>query len=186
MLRRICIFGYDEGKIDSFVKEVKRFSSGQNILLDVAPNGLIFYFEAKRENEEMLFDLGGKLSDYCDYLLVDQYTAFSAALIPEDAKRYQYKQEADGSYTEVDLSLDDIQTFNSELHELDLDDDEDLELADTLLSFSEGYDFNLNMEYEGNFAVTEEMVNTILEKITDCGIDSLTESEVEILNTYYA
>lgn len=184
MLRRICVFGYSEEKISTFVKEILKFSSGQAMLMDVAQNGLIFYFESNCENDEMVIRLGDKISDYCEYLLVDPYTEFSSALIPDEAKRFQFQRQEDGSYLKTDLGGDALETIDFGERDMVTDDDDD---SDGFAWFhDDSGNFGLNMAYEGDCAVTQDMVDSILDKITEKGRESLTKDELEILNNYNA
>lgn len=138
---------------------------------------MIFTFDSQEEFEN--------IKEYVDVLFDDLDMTY--VLLPYNTDNMSYNTPIEVSNHLFDLNLPEDMTGNGETERKLLHD----ELRDNVLSFFNKIEFNDESEEDDDDDILLRQIkplpltlDNILDKINDCGIDSLTNDELTLLNKY--
>ena len=138
---------------------------------------MIFTFNSQEEFED--------IKEYVDVLFDDLHMTY--VLLPYNTDNMSYNTPIEVSNHLFDLNLPEDVTGNGETERKLLHD----ELRDNVLSFFNKIEFNDDSEDDDDDDILLRQIkplpltlDNILDKINDCGIDSLTNDELTLLNKY--
>lgn len=167
MLNRLLILDFNPTNFRDIFNDVKTYSGVERMLFQIEPNIIIMYFEYDGDLDAMMTHLKSEsgILSFCNYIFLDKYIeGNNFALIPSSFTEHFYNGSLD-VINEIEKFLIDLGGGDSD-EELNFDFDGDILIYDE--DKRQGYQY-------------KPSVDDILDKISEFGVDSLTESDKNIL-----